>query len=181
MVLLEDVLAENEKQIRDEIEMRILQQKKRNKGYIDATRAPLTPPLEDTTTSTFRTATTEYLPTPPASISSETSGELVTHTESSIQTKENDVTFRYASPSNDGPYGSQPSFRRRVGRGGRLMIDRRNMRVQPKDDLDDRIIDRLKFDTEEDEDEDMSTYLVDHYGISSMHFRAKMSGDLLPS
>ena len=175
LVLLQDVLADKERQIQEDIENRIAQHKQRNEGYLDMTRAPLTPPLEENVGSSFRTATTEYLPTPPASISSEHSGDLAIDSGLPEPSKDQAVAVRYASPSYDGPYGSQPSFRRRIGRGGRLMIDRRGMRVPWKEGLDDTVADRYKFDHEDDDDE-VPSYVMDPYDIASMRYRARISG-----
>ncbi|KAL8838063.1 MAG: hypothetical protein Q9176_005268 [Flavoplaca citrina] len=176
LVQLQDVLAENERQIQEEIEDRIAQHKRRSEGYLDMTRAPLTPPLEESAGSSFRTATTEYLPTPPASISSEHSADVAAGSGSPKPSKDHTISVRYASPSYDGPYGSQPSFRRRIGRGGRLMIDRRGMRVPSKDGLDATLLaDRYKFDHEDDDDE-LPIYHVDPYDLASMRYRARISG-----
>ncbi|KAL8658201.1 MAG: hypothetical protein Q9226_001169 [Calogaya cf. arnoldii] len=177
LVQLQDVLAENERQIQEEIENRIAQHKQRSEGYLDMTRAPLTPPMEESTGSSFRTAMTEYLPTPPASISSEHSGDVAAGSGSPGPLKDQTVAVRYASPSYDAPHGSQPSFRRRIGRGGRLMIDRRGMRVPgSRDSLDATLLaDRYKFDREED-DEELPAYHVDPYDIASMRYRARISG-----
>ncbi|KAI4095555.1 MAG: hypothetical protein LQ348_001093 [Seirophora lacunosa] len=175
LVLLQDVLADKERQIQEDIEMRIAQQKQRSEGYLDMTRAPLTPPLEESGVSSFRTAMTEYLPTPPASITSEHSSELAAESGLTGQVKDQIIKVRYASPSYDGPNVSQPSFRRRIGRGGRLMIDRRGMRVPWKEGLDDTVADRCKFDREDDEDE-IPTYEVDPYDVTAMRYRARNSG-----
>ncbi|KAL8707834.1 MAG: hypothetical protein Q9220_007188 [cf. Caloplaca sp. 1 TL-2023] len=174
LVHLHDILAEKERQLQEEIETRIAQHKQRSEGYLDRTRAPLTPPLEESTGSGFRTATAEYLPTPPASISSEQSGEHAAESAFPLPIKDQAVAVRYASPSYDGPYGSQPSFRRRIGRGGRLMIDRRGMRVPRNESLDNLVADRSKFDYEDDEDE-VPNYHVDPYDIANMRYRARIS------
>lgn len=175
LVLLQDVLADRVRQVHEDIEMRIAQYKQRSEGYLDLTRAPLTPPLEESAGSGFRTAMTEYLPTPPASVSSEPSGEIFAETVSAEQAKDHTVTVRYASPSYDGPNGSQPSFRRRIGRGGRLMIDRRGMRLPWKEGLENAVADRFKFDHEDDDDE-IPMYEVDLYDIANMRYRARNSG-----
>ncbi|KAL8734935.1 MAG: hypothetical protein Q9166_001287 [cf. Caloplaca sp. 2 TL-2023] len=174
LVQLQDVLAENERQIQEAIETRIAQHKQQCAGYLDMTRAPLTPPLEESAGSSFRTAMTEYLPTPPASISSEHSGDVAAASTSPALIKDHTVAVRYASPSYDGSHESQPSFRRRIGRGGRLMIDRRGMRVPERGEVNDIVADRYKFDREEDDDEH-PTYHVDPYDIASMRFRARNS------
>lgn len=154
--------------------MRISQHQKWNDGYIDMTKAPLTPPLEENMKSSFRTAMMEYLPTPPASVSSEQFGEATVDTGSPLHGKDDAIAVRYASEFHTRPYQSQPSFRRRFGRGGRLMIDRRGMRVQSKEGLDEVIAERFKFD-HEDEDE-VPIYVMDPYDVSSMRYRAKISG-----
>lgn len=140
---------------------------------MDMTKAPLTPPLESDAGSTFRTATTEYLPTPPASISSEHSGDVALDFSALNMRKADSVAVRYASPSYDGPCHSQPSFRRRYGRGGRRWIDRRGMRLPPKAGFDSSGADRFKYDDDDDEDE-VPMYFVDPFDTESMQFRAKI-------
>lgn len=174
LVLLQDILADKERQVQEDIEMRIAQHKQRSEGYLDMTRMPLTPPLEESTGSGFRTAMTEYLPTPPASISSEQSGEGAGEAELTEPVKDLAVSVRYASPLYDGPNESQPSFRRRIGRGGRLMIDRRGMRIPWKEGIDDGVADRYKFDQEDDDE--FPVYEVDPYDIANMRYRARNSG-----
>ena len=155
------------------IEQRIKQHQQWNEGYVDLTKAPLTPPLETGTGSTFRTATTEYLPTPPASVSSEHSGDGGIDFGTVSQNKPESVAVRYASPSYDGPCHSQPSFRRRYGRGGRLWIDRRGMRMPSKENMDPATADRYKYDDEEDEDE-APIYYVDPFDTGSLLFRSRI-------
>ena len=172
---LADMLAEQEKQLSEEIQQKIAIHREWNKGFVDMTKEPLTPPLEIGTGSTFRTATTEYLPTPPASVSSEQSGDAVATDAGALNqaTKVGEpVAVRYASPSYDGSHHSQPSFRRRIGRGGRLWIDRRGTRLPSKDVSESPVSDRFKFD-DEDEDEP-PIYFVDPFAFDSMRFRAKI-------
>ena len=139
------------------------------------TKAPLSPPVEVNTRSSFRTAMTEYLPTPPASISSEHSSENVANTGSPIHGKDDiSIAVRYASPSYGGLCQSQPSFRRRYGRGGRLMIDRRGMPMQSKEGLNDIVADRFKYDRDDDDDE-IPVYTIDTSDISSLQYRARIS------
>jgi len=175
MVSLQDVLAEKENEIQREIEMKISQHKKWNEGYVDHTRAPLTPPMEENLGSSFRTARTEYLPTPPASVS-EHSGDIVADEGSPNRKMDDSVTVRYASPTYDGCFRSQPSFRRRVGRGGRLIIDRRGMNLQSKEGIDPVIVDRFRFDRDDDDDDEVPTYQIDPFDISSMRYRAAIVG-----
>ena len=57
------------------------------------------------------------------------------------------------------------------------MIDRRGMRLQSTDGLDDIVVDRYKFDQDEDEDE-IPTYPIDPYDIPRMRYRAHMHAQL---
>lgn len=173
LILLSDLLAEQERLLTQEIETKIAQHQQWNVGYMDMTKAPLTPPLESDAGSTFRTATTEYLPTPPASISSEHSGDVALDFSALNIGKADSVAVRYASPSYDGPCHSQPSFRRRYGRGGRLWIDRRGLRLPPKADLDASGADWFKYDDDDDEDE-AQVYFVEPFDPENMQFRAKL-------
>lgn len=156
------------------IDQKVKQHQIWNEGYVDMTKAPLTPPLDTGTGSTFRTATTEYLPTPPASISSEHSGDGGTDFGTLSQYKAESVAVRYASPSYDGPCHSQPSFRRRYGRGGRLWIDRRGMRMPSKENMDPATAERYRYDDDDDEDE-VPIYHFDPFDTDSMQFRARVA------
>ena len=176
LILLSDILADTERQISEQIDLKIAQHQQWNLGHVDLTKAPLTPPMETDTGSTFRTATTEYLPTPPASISSGHSGEPATDFGALNPEKSDSVAVRYASPSYDGPCHSQPSFRRRYGRGGRLWIDRRGMRLPSKQVISPPISDGCRFDDgDDDDDEDeVPVYFHDPFDAESMQFRAKL-------
>ena len=171
LLLLSDLLAEQERLLTLDIDTKIAQHQQWNIGYMDMTKAPLTPPLESDAGLAFRTATTEYLPTPPASISSEHSGDIALDFSTSKMGKADSVAIRYASPSYDGPCHSQPSFRRRYGRGGRLWIDRRGMRLAPKAGFGPFGADRFNYD--DDDEDEVPVYFVDPLDTESMQFRAK--------
>ena len=176
LISLSELLAKQEKDIQDQIDSKIAIHAKWNEGWVDMTTAPVTPPLEVGIGSTFRTATTEYLPTPPASISSEQSGDFgvdAANVIGSSNRKDEAVAVRYASPSYDGPTHSQPSFRRRIGRGGRLWIDRRGRRTPAKDEREENVLDRYKYDDDDDEEE-IPTYFFDPFDSESLRFRASL-------
>ena len=174
LVLLSDVLVEKENVLQREIESRLAQYKRWNEGYVDWTRVPLTPLMEDNTKSGFRPAMAEYLPTPPASISSEHLGDAAADDASPTNCKDDSITVRYTSSLGDGPNHNQPSFRRRFGRGGRLMIDRRGMHVRPAEGLDDVLVDRFKFD-HDDGDDETPIYEIDPFDMSRIRFRAHIT------
>ncbi|OQD78645.1 hypothetical protein PENDEC_c001G01019 [Penicillium decumbens] len=166
--LLEDVQTEKENEILRDIKANITKHIKWNEGYVDLTRAPLSPSPERTfDTAAFRPAFTAQLPTPP---SSESSGDMM------------DTALDMASPHHSrdklasralelhGEPHRMPSFRRRVGRGGRLLIDRRNLGSRCKIELDPLQADRFKFDQEDSDDEPV--YDTDPFSIQIMQHRA---------
>ncbi|KAJ5783815.1 uncharacterized protein N7518_009492 [Penicillium psychrosexuale] len=164
--LLEDVQAEKENEILRDIKQNITKHIKWNEGYVDHTRAPLSPSPERTfDVATFRPAFTAQLPTPP---SSESSGEMETSLDVTYPLFSKDKLASHDMEMHDVPH-RMPSFRRRVGRGGRLMIDRRNMGAN-KVEMDPLKADRFKFD-QEDSDEDHD-YDTDAYSIQIMQHRA---------
>ena len=152
---LEEVRGEKERGINNEISINIEKHIRWNEGFVDKTKYPLTPDSErdfEPQPGQFREAmpATEYLPTPPASHSDEEAPDVeIKPTESRSSTP-----FRYASPEEDDGGTPIPSFRRRVGRGGRLMMDRKFPTRSKKDS--DPENDRWRFDS--DQDSDMEEY-----------------------
>ncbi|KAK4866702.1 hypothetical protein LT330_008255 [Penicillium expansum] len=164
--LLEDVQAEKENEILRDIKQNITKHIKWNEGYVDHTRAPLSPsPERIFDVATFRPAFTAQLPTPP---SSESSGEMDTSLDVTSPLFSRDKLASHAMELHDEPH-RMPSFRRRVGRGGRLMIDRRNMGAR-KVEMDPIKADRFKFDQEDSDEE--HDYDTDAYSIQIMQHRA---------
>ncbi|KIV80515.1 hypothetical protein PV11_08009 [Exophiala sideris] len=148
---LEDVAAAREREIQKEIQMNVEKHIRWNEGFVDKTLAPLTPEIEDypSPDGYFRQAmaATEYLPTPPASISDDEGQNPHEGTDVVMKDASRPSTpFRYASPADDDSVDKMPSFRRRIGRGGRIIIDRKLPRV--RQDVSD---DRFKFDCSDDE------------------------------
>ena len=179
LVSLAELLEHKQQEIDREIKLKMTQHTRWNEGYVDLTREPLTPPLEADGFN-FRPAMTEYLPTPPASVSEHSGDTAGAEFSSPSRKQDTTVAVKYTSPSYDGPTRNQPAFRRRVGRGGRMMIDRRGIRLQSKEDLDPMLVDRFKFDQDENDEDDASTYLADPYDINNMRYRAAISGNYPP-
>ncbi|KAL3495611.1 enhancer of polycomb-like-domain-containing protein [Aspergillus germanicus] len=168
--LLETFQAEKENEILRDIKANIAKHIKWNEGYVDFTRAPLSPSPERTFDASFRPAITTQLPTPPSSASSE---HMMMDT--SLDTP-GPISFRdklaaHALMTREDA-NKIPSFRRRIGRGGRLLIDRRNLAAKCKVELDPWKADRFKYD-QEDSDEDLD-YEMDQYDIQLMQNRAIM-------
>lgn len=159
LTLLSDVLAQKENLLQMEIDAKIQQHQKWNQYHVDMTREPLLDTHTQTPDSSFRLATTQYLMTPPASVSEESSSEHASESRD-IQS--------FSPPPDEEPYG-QPAYRRRIGRLGRLWIDRRGL-PSPPSDIDESKSDRWKYD--QDDDDDIPTYEVDPYDTNALKFRA---------
>ena len=103
-------------------------------------------PISDISSSApfddYRVVQTFYLPSPPPSLSP-TQSPRETHFDEPchIPTVYTD-TVKYQR--------DLPSYRRRIGRGGRLMIDRRNppmISQKEKDNISEIVLDRFKYDS----------------------------------
>ncbi|KAL4793486.1 enhancer of polycomb-like-domain-containing protein [Aspergillus venezuelensis] len=167
--LLEDVQAEKENEILRDIKANIAKHIKWNEGYVDFTRAPLSPSPERTFEPSFRPAITTQLPTPPSSDSSENMLDSVIDTAGTTSFR--DKLAAHALITHEDT-NKMPSFRRRIGRGGRLFIDRRNLASRCRVELDPWKADRFKYD-QDDSDDDLD-YEMDPFDIQIMQNRAIM-------
>ena len=152
-MLLEDFQTDRENEILKDIKVNIGKHVKWNDGFIDMTRAPLTPTSHRTHDAEFRPAITqEYLPTPPASASSEQERFGDSSASPTLQ-QQLSVASHHVPSSDEEESHKVPSFRRRIGRGGRVMIDRRSIPFRRKDteDVDPIKLDRFKFDHDDDD------------------------------
>lgn len=159
---LDDLQAKKQEIIDSFVEDNMQKHQKWNVGMIDHTWRPITPPLETRgSRSDFRPVfTSSQLPTPPASLSSEGAGEPMELVQEDKQIEpRRSARIRYTTPPEDIPFAEQPRYRRRIGRGGRVMIDRRGVKRQKLESVDERVADRYKYDVESSEDEEI--YPVD--------------------
>jgi enhancer of polycomb-like protein len=178
LVYLQDLKEKKEIEIQRFIDENIARHQNWNKNMVDITWRPITPPLETGSRSSYRGAVTTMLPTPPSSESSEQSGENAPTDDRNRRSlrRNSAVTIRYASPPEEDSNKMQtPRFRRRMGRGGRLMIDRRGIKREyqeiDEDDLDaQRRQDRCAFDRDSD-DEETPKYASDFYNDMHMRYR----------
>lgn len=164
---MEEVQAEKENEIIRDIKQNLQKHLKWNEGYVDHTTAPLTPSPKRSFEAAFRPAITTQLPTPPSSDSSDTN-------EVTLDSLHPYFRDRFASLGMDDETTKIPSFRRRVGRGGRVMIDRRNLASRCTSDIDPLILDRFKYDGDDDDDDDL-VFERDRYDIQIMQHRAIMA------
>ncbi|KAG5920540.1 Enhancer of polycomb-like protein 1 [Claviceps africana] len=177
LVLLADQLAQKENELREDIENKVQNHRRWNQNHIDLTRDPLSPIKEQGMELKFRPAKTQYLMTPPASISSEEQ-ELDmdgTHPDlMDIDVRSEKLPifqFKAGMPSNDQAHTNHhPSFRRRIGRLQRLWIDRRGISTAPRQESSE-YSDRWKYDSDDD-DVDPPVYEVDPFDTRALKFRA---------
>ncbi|KJF59960.1 histone acetyltransferase complex component Epl1, variant [Coccidioides immitis RS] len=166
--LLEDVQADKENEISRDIKQNVVKHAKWNEGYVDMTRAPLTPkpPQQTFDGSDFRPAITEYLPTPPTSESSDAMQDVSREGPDDKFA----VIHKTTDTTDDQSRRGMPCFRRRIGRGGRTMIDRRNLPFRSRNDIDPLQLDRFKYD--QDDDEVDPVYERDEFNTQIMQHRA---------
>ncbi|KAF1974641.1 hypothetical protein BU23DRAFT_96948 [Bimuria novae-zelandiae CBS 107.79] len=174
LVYLDDQLAKKSEAIDGFIEENLMKHQKWNVGWVDATWRPITPPMEQPAAkSDFRRVFTEsQLPTPPASVSSEEAGDAMMIERAKQPEPRRSTRIRFGSPPADQPYKDQSRYRRRTGRGGRVMIDRRGVKRPRLDDepIDERVADRWKYAGDSSEDEQI--YPVDW--TDNLHIRYRI-------
>jgi enhancer of polycomb-like protein len=172
--LLSEDRAKRESEVNAIIADSMVKHKTWNHAYVDNTWRPITPPLESGFKNSFREAITEYLPTPPAS-SSEEHADGQRGGARGKPADQPQIPFRYASPPIETATPGV-SFRRRVGRGGRLWIDRRGLSRKRKweDDnvVDDAVLERYEFDVESDDEPEI--YMMDPYDSFHMKHRVEL-------
>jgi len=138
-------------------------------------------PIEEESTSGkgFRSVRSYYLPSPPPSEDSNSSPDSMSHHREMTKPQ---ISFQTASTI--GKRGRDersppPSFRRRIGRGGRLMIDRRGIKLRQgdRDSIEDIVLDRFKYDQDSEDEEDFTPLHSGFGGLNSdrtLQFRANL-------
>lgn len=173
LVSLADQLVQKDNELREEIENKVQNHRRWNQNHIDLTRDPLSPVKEQGMELKFRPAKTQYLMTPPASISSseEMDVDEMPSEPMDIDKLASLPVFQFkAGISSNQPQTNQPSFRRRIGRLQRLWIDRRGMTTTPRQESNE-YSDRWKYDSDDD-DVDSPVYEVDPFDTRALKFRA---------
>ncbi|GJN74585.1 EPL1-like protein [Purpureocillium lilacinum] len=163
--------APKERELREEIESKVQNHRRWNQNHIDLTREPLPPVKEQGPELKFRPAKTQYLMTPPASISSESMEVDEDAPEPMAVEKREPPVFQFkaGSMTAEQSQANQPAFRRRIGRLQRLWIDRRGMATPPRETSD--YSDRWKYDSDDDE-VDPPVYEIDPFDTRALKFRA---------
>lgn len=175
---LTDRLAEKENELRADIEKKVLNHAEWNRNYVDLTRGPLSPVHGPRQDPNFRPAKTQYLMTPPASASSGSLEEPMPMDLDKPQDPVPLMKFRGVA-QNEESRANPPAYRRRIGRLGRLWIDRRFNRPEPglaspPSDVVEDAPDRWKYDQSSDDEEDPPVYHVDPFETRALKFRASI-------
>ncbi|KAJ8119838.1 hypothetical protein ONZ43_g3298 [Nemania bipapillata] len=171
LTLLRDKQAERQLELLNNIELKVQEHRRWNSNYIDLTADPL-PPVKEEQEQNFRPAKTTYLMTPPASAS-----DSMEMDETPAAPEKSVTPFIFQATSlEDSDQEEMPSFRRRVGRLGRLFIDRRPGKLStglssPTRELSSLQSDRWKYDDDDDDDEP-PVYKVDTNSLRQMKFRS---------
>ncbi|PHH62164.1 hypothetical protein CDD81_7358 [Ophiocordyceps australis] len=171
LVLLSDIIAQREKELREDIEVKMQHHRRWNQNYIDLTRDAMSPVRDHGTELRFRPAKTEYLMTPPASITSDSMDIDDEGAETMVVDRQEAAAFQFKTENigNEQMSPRQPCFRRRIGRLQRLWIDRRGMSSPSREVMETS--DRWKYDSEGD-DEEPTVYDMDPYDVRAIKFRA---------
>ncbi|KAG9247876.1 putative enhancer of polycomb-like protein 1 [Calycina marina] len=165
---LSDIQTEKENALQRIIETKTQLHRKWNEDHIDLTREPLSPVEDRGPEPSFRPATAQYrYLTPPSSVNSEAFEQNAL-----IQKEAEGTINRYSSPPVEIELQAQRAYRKRVGRLGRLWIDRRNMAPTPLNDNDVIMTDRWKYDQEDDDEQDV--YPMDPYDITALRYRSTL-------
>ena len=157
-----------------------------NVNRVDDTWRPITPPLDPPSArSTYRPAFT--------------STELTAHSVAAADTDAMEIEpvedahisrVRFVTPPDEMPRKEQPRFRRRLGRGGRLWVDRKGLKRKAADcglgardadepdkkrarlDMAERVADRYKFDHDDSTDDEL--YPVDWTDFGHTAYRVTL-------
>ncbi|KAI5803217.1 enhancer of polycomb-like-domain-containing protein [Geopyxis carbonaria] len=122
-------------------------------------------------TSNFCGVQAFYLPSPPPSVESMDSSPKMEDTQLNTHPH---VSIVQASPQKDIVY-SLPTCRRRRGRGGRVMLDRRHPPGVISRHTDSLIVDRNKYDRNNDDfDAECPIYRFDPHSQEQIVFRSRM-------
>ena len=145
LIQLSDIQEEAAAQARRFVDDKIRRHREWNNEWTDTTWGPITPPPETSSRSGFLPRLEEVqLPTPPASLHSEGSHDQVKDVEmrdadADLPTPVSNgsgeersapprTMFLFKSPPPEAPGLERPSYRRRLGRGGRILVEERRTR-----------------------------------------------------
>lgn len=180
LVLLSEVQEEAAALVQRSVDTKIARHRDWNRGFLDQTWNPLTPPPDDSVMSGFLPRVEEYqLPTPPTSVTEEQGDDeqkdvvMQNADPADLPTPVSDedpqparTMFRFASPA---PDAHVPAFRRRYGRNGILHIEERRSKKELVLGSSGVV-----YDSDGDGEEACVLYPIDYYGDLSLNHRASL-------
>ena len=181
LIQLADVQEEAAAIMQRAVDTKIGKHREWNRGFLDQTWNPITPPLESSSMAGYLPRVEEFqLPTPPASLRSESIADgmkgvdmkdVDLPTPVSDQDKEmlSRTMFRFASPLPEQSAQDGPAYRRRYGRGGRLYIEERWPRKTPV-----VASSGVVYDSEGESEDESVVYPLDYYDTLSLNYRASL-------
>lgn len=161
LIPLADIIAQKENIYRGELEQKYQIHQRWNQNHIDTTREPLSPIRGQASDPSFRLAMTHNLLTPPPTASDESPGGHISPSQES-------QGFRFAAKEDD-ESKAEIGYRRRIGRLGRLFIDRRGGLASPIE-MDEEVAHRWKYD--QDDDDEPVVYEFDPNDTNALRFRS---------
>ncbi len=175
LALLSDKTAERERELRAEIENKVLQHRRWNYNFVDLTPGPL-PPVHQEQEPSFRPAKTQQLMTPPASSASDS----IEIDETVKQSEQKDVIPQGVADEydDDSDHVETYKWRRRIGRNNRRWLDRRPVRIglkSPPHETDPAQSDRWKYDQDSEDEDHPPVYEVDEFSQNQMRYRSVMN------
>ncbi|KAI0472055.1 histone acetyltransferase complex component Epl1 [Xylariaceae sp. FL0804] len=171
LALLSDKIAEKEVELRNDVQSKVDNHRRWNHAHVDLTAEPL-PPIQEEQEPSFRPARTTHLMTPPAS----TESMDIDDPPPAPERPTAPFIFRgAAADDSDEEMQEMQAYRRRVGRLGRLFIDRRPAShktglTSPPREPNLMQSDRWKYD--HDDDDEPPTYQIDTNSLRQMKFRS---------
>lgn len=172
--LLDTKRAARDAELLADIQNKVLNHQHWNKNHVDLTAGPLKPVQGQRSQPSFRPAEAQYLMTPPASASLESSDDP---TPMDLDAVVPSSIFKFVGVPQDRQDENTPkqsaAYRRRVGRLNRLWVDRRGVASLPKRSEESFFenSDRWKYDQDDSEDE-RTVYEVDPFDQRALKFRA---------
>lgn len=170
LTLLEDRIAEKENDLRIDVEMKVANHRRWNMNYVDNTEDPLSPIQEKE--PGFREAKSIFPLTPPPS-GTEESAELKTEIDVPPPADKAKSLWTYGVIGHEDQ--TSRLYRRRIGRGGRVHIDRRLPKPAPQQQRGGKLLteqnDRWTYDQDDDDDEP-PVFKVDPNSSRQMKFRS---------
>ena len=113
----------------------------------------------------------KQLPTPPDSVAdSQSEKSVVEEDHGATGPEEVEQQVQWANSSDYPSFKSQGRFRKRTGRGGRVMLDRHNFRTRHREEINDR----FQFDCDSGDEESWGKLELDKIDIMDM--RVQFSG-----